>query len=175
VEAIGDDLWVQQSERIDGVVWLLHTSHEDDRGSFTEWYRASTFSRIAGRTPQQINVSRSVPGVLRGIHWHQHQHDYWHVVKGIAQVVVHNRNDNTHESRKLMAGHGVVIPPGIGHGFLAIDDFILLYGVTQEYDREYPDEHEYDALEGHHNIEWDLPQENLIRSVRDTNAAAWYA
>lgn len=173
MKKIGQDLWVQTSDEVDGVTWTLHTPHEDERGSFIEWYRASTFSEFAARTPQQVNVSRSIPGVLRGIHYHHHQHDYWFIASGLAQVVVHNRTTSTHESRDLGPGHGVTIPPGIGHGFLALTDLTLLYAVTQEYARHDPDEHGYQPLHSATGIQWRLHDQDIVLSERDQNAPYW--
>ena len=61
--------------------------HADERGSFRELWRASAFPMLtsaetgapAGSEPRfvQANLSTSAAGVLRGLHYHRRQLDYW--------------------------------------------------------------------------------------------------
>src|SRR5687768_6664277 len=69
---------------IDGAVLLPLTSHPDERGSFTEVYRRSWLP--GGKEMVQGNLSFSKAGVLRGLHFHRRQADYWFVVQGTAFV-----------------------------------------------------------------------------------------
>ena len=55
---------------------------DDSRGSFAEAFRASWLGHPLPMV--QWNVSRSMAGVLRGLHVHQRQTDYWHLVTGSA-------------------------------------------------------------------------------------------
>jgi dTDP-4-dehydrorhamnose 3,5-epimerase len=124
---------------------------EDSRGSFTEIWRASVFGAIdpvdAGAASDshpafvQVNRSRSAAGVLRGLHYHRRQLDYWVVSAGrglVALVDVRPVIDGTGpavvETRELAADDWVIIPTGVAHGFLAIEPLELLYLVTAEYD-----------------------------------------
>src|SRR5581483_2592541 len=59
-------------------------AHDDTRGSFTEIFRRSWTPEA--REMVQANLSRSAPGVLRGLHFHLRQSDYWYVVSGTAFV-----------------------------------------------------------------------------------------
>jgi len=130
--------------------------HEDSRGAFRELWRASAFGaldptdtdRTAGRSIQdqprfvQANLSSSVAGVLRGLHYHRRQLDYWVVTTGralVALVDVRPLLDRSGpgalvETHELTADDWVVIPAGVAHGFLALDPLELLYIVTNEYD-----------------------------------------
>jgi dTDP-4-dehydrorhamnose 3,5-epimerase len=121
----------------------------DRRGSFAELWRASTFGEIglaAAGMPDarfvQANLSTSAQGVLRGLHYHRRQLDYWTVVSGRALVALVDvrpvvADPGAHaivETRALIEGHTVTIPAGVAHGFLALEPLSLLYLVTNEYD-----------------------------------------
>ena len=121
----------------------------DQRGSFRELWRASTQPDLAaGLTgiPDarfvQANLSTSAAGVLRGLHYHRRQLDYWIVASGRAFValvdvrpLLHATGDRALvETRELAADDWVVIPTGVAHGFLAIEPLELIYLVTNEYD-----------------------------------------
>ncbi len=98
----------------------------------------------AGDAPTfvQANLSDSAPGVLRGLHVHRRQLDYWIVNGGRALVALVDlrpmlRDGATRpvvETRELGTDDWVVIPSGVAHGFLALDTLQLLYLVTNAYD-----------------------------------------
>ncbi len=121
----------------------------DRRGSFRELWRASTFPELdeesAGLPDAhfvQANLSTSAPGVLRGLHLHRRQLDYWVVASGrafVALVDVRPLLSGTGaraivETRELGMDESVVIPAGVAHGFLALEPLELVYLVTNEYD-----------------------------------------
>jgi len=135
-----------------GVRYGAVARHADERGAFRELWRASAFGRIsaaaAGAAPGsdpifvQANLSSSAPGVLRGLHFHRRQLDYWTVASGrafVALVDLRPMLTGTSpapivETRELVADEWVVIPSGVAHGFLALGPLELLYLVTNEYD-----------------------------------------
>jgi dTDP-4-dehydrorhamnose 3,5-epimerase len=125
--------------------------HADARGAFRELWRASTFGDLRpeetgsppGATPRfvQANLSSSAAGVLRGLHYHRRQLDYWVVAAGRAFValvdvrpLIARSGPPVVETRELRADQSVVIPTGVAHGFLALERLELLYLVTNEYD-----------------------------------------
>jgi dTDP-4-dehydrorhamnose 3,5-epimerase len=126
--------------------------HADSRGAFREVWRASAFPALSpaetgapdGSEPRfvQANLSSSAAGVLRGVHYHRHQLDYWTVTAGrafVALVDVRPLVDGSGprpivETRELAADDWVIIPAGVAHGFLALEPLELLYLVTNEYD-----------------------------------------
>jgi dTDP-4-dehydrorhamnose 3,5-epimerase len=121
---------------------------EDQRGSFRELWRASRqpplTAEVAGLPDAafvQANLSTSAAGVLRGLHYHRRQLDYWVVASGRAFValvdvrpVVGGTGGARVETRELAPDDWVVIPTGVAHGFLALEPLDLLYLVTNEYD-----------------------------------------
>jgi len=134
--------------RFDGVRWGRLTTHADTRGSFTELWRASWFAdlgRDAAGLPDarfvQANRSTSSAGVLRGLHFHRRQLDFWIVTAGRARVALVDvrpmlAGDDRPlvETRELGPAETVLIPTGIAHGFLALEPLELVYVVTNEYD-----------------------------------------
>jgi dTDP-4-dehydrorhamnose 3,5-epimerase len=132
-----------------GVTYGKRTRLADSRGSFMETWRASAFGVLtpeAAGLPDarfvQANLSTSAQGVLRGLHYHRRQLDYWTVVGGRALVALVDvrpvvADQNAHavvETRELAVGQTVTIPTGVAHGFLALEPLQLLYLVTNEYD-----------------------------------------
>ena len=126
--------------------------HADSRGSFRELWRDSAFPALSpeesgapeGTAPRflQANLSTSAAGVLRGLHYHRRQLDYWVVVSGRALVALVDVRPVAAgaaqrapvETHELAADEWVVIPAGVAHGFLALEPLELLYLVTNEFD-----------------------------------------
>ena len=82
---------VQQSDAIAGVVIVRPEVFGDERGRFVEMYRRDVIPD--GQEMVQANRSEKQAGVLVGLHYHLHQADYWYVVRGRAQVVLHDLRD----------------------------------------------------------------------------------
>jgi dTDP-4-dehydrorhamnose 3,5-epimerase len=134
-----------------GVRYGAIARHGDDRGAFRELWRASAFPALtptdtgapAHSEPRfvQANLSSSMAGVLRGLHYHRRQLDYWTVATGRAFValvdvrpLIAGSGPSVVETRELVADEWVVIPAGVAHGFLAVDPLELVYLVTNEFD-----------------------------------------
>ena len=137
--------------RLPGVRFGAVARHADRRGGFREVWRDSTFPALTreetgaalGTEPRfiQANLSSSAAGVLRGLHYHRRQLDYWIVLSGRAFValvdvrpVADGGGPAAVETRELAPDDWVVIPTGVAHGFLALEPLELLYLVTNEYD-----------------------------------------
>jgi dTDP-4-dehydrorhamnose 3,5-epimerase len=134
-----------------GVGFGAIARHADSRGAFRELWRASSFPALApaetgapeGTQPRfvQVNQSSSAAGVLRGLHYHRRQLDYWVVASGRAFValvdvrpVVAGGGPVVVETRELGEDDWLVIPAGVAHGFLALEPLELIYLVTNEFD-----------------------------------------
>lgn len=134
-----------------GVRYGAIQRHADARGAFRELWRESAFPALTrqetgappGSEPRfvQVNLSTSAAGVLRGLHYHRRQLDYWTVASGRAFVAlvdvrpqIDRRGPAVVETRELVADEWVVIPVGVAHGFLALEPLDLLYLVTNEFD-----------------------------------------
>jgi dTDP-4-dehydrorhamnose 3,5-epimerase len=123
---------------IHGVLLLELTSHPDERGSFVETYRREWVPGM--REMVQGNLSRSRANVLRGLHFHRRQTDYWILVSGIYVVGVYDlRIGSPTKGRALTIrvsaedGRAVYLPPGVAHGFYAETDVVMQYLVDEYY------------------------------------------
>jgi dTDP-4-dehydrorhamnose 3,5-epimerase len=147
---------------INGVHVLPLTTHADHRGSVTEDYRRSWIP--GGREMVQGNLSVSRANVLRGIHFHRKQADYWCFYTGAATVGVYDlRQGSPTEGKKaeiqIDTSQGlkaIYIPMGVAHGFYAESDLLLHYLV----DNPYTGEDEF-------GIAWNDPDMGLEWPVRD--------
>jgi dTDP-4-dehydrorhamnose 3,5-epimerase len=124
---------------IDGAKLTKLTVWEDERGSFFEAFRASWFAEQRQRWVQW-NVSRSTGCVVRGLHFHKLQTDYWHVVAGSLQVALVDLRPKspTYKTAKCLVlsadePQGIYIPPGVLHGYKISTDATIMYLVDVEY------------------------------------------
>ncbi len=112
--------------------------HADSRGAFCEAFRASWFT--GQRQWSQWNISRSGANVLRGLHFHRLQTDYWTVTGGhVVVALVDLRPDSASYRHGLCLemreedGLSLLIPPGVLHGYRALVDSTVMYLVDREY------------------------------------------
>ena len=112
----------------------------DERGYFLETFRKEWFPERSWEI-MQTNCSFSHAGVLRGLHYHRHQIDYWFVPKGRIRVGladVRPMSPTFQASQVVEIGEenpvGIFIPCGVAHGFYALTDAMLTYVVDNYYD-----------------------------------------
>lgn len=150
-----------ENTEIDGVALVRLKIHADERGRFLETYREEWFP---DRPPMvQQNRSDSKRGVIRGLHYHLHQADYWYAPAGRILVALHDLRRSS-PSRGTSASFeiggpdelGVYIPPGVAHGFQALTDATLSYLVDRTYDPA--DEH---------GLAWDDPDAAIPWPIAD--------
>lgn len=153
---------VNESELIKGVCFVPLKLFEDERGRFVETFRKEWFPWRTWDVVQG-NASYSQAGVLRGLHFHHRQVDYWFVPSGTIRVGLCDlrRKSPTHRAvQTLEIGDqnfmGVYIPIGVVHGFVALTDAILTYLVDNYYDGT--DEH---------GVAWNDPDINLPWGIAD--------
>jgi len=116
------------------------TLREDERGWFTELVRASDLPKPI----RQANLSRSRQGVIRGLHYHERgQDDVFVCLAGTVRVVVLDRTTGEVFTEDIGDDNPTALyVPGIhAHGYEALTDCVFAYLVTEEYDRDDPDEH----------------------------------
>ncbi|MEM7030616.1 MAG: dTDP-4-dehydrorhamnose 3,5-epimerase [Chloroflexota bacterium] len=130
---------IQESEAINGVFSVNLKAFADNRGRFTETFRKTWFPQRSWDNIQ-TNRSDSHKGVLRGLHYHRHQVDYWYVPYGQLRVGLADlRPDSpTYLATELVEmGEeneiGLFIPSEVAHGFYALTDVTLTYIVDNYY------------------------------------------
>lgn len=129
-----------ESEIIPGVQIAELRPFADDRGRFTEMFRKEWFPQREWKFVQ-MNRSDSQAGVLRGLHYHFNQVDYWCVVNGRIRVGLADLRPSSPAYKQTQTielepsqGRGLFIPVGVAHGFLALTDVTLIYVVDNYYD-----------------------------------------
>lgn len=131
---------------IPGVVLVTARSFADDRGRFSESYKASAFAAAGIAEPfTQDNLSWSTArGTLRGMHYQTPPAAQGKLVRclqgTIFDAVVDLRHGSPTErqaaSFELDAESGTMlwVPAGLAHGFQTlVDDCLVAYKTTAEY------------------------------------------
>jgi dTDP-4-dehydrorhamnose 3,5-epimerase len=127
-------------------VWLIQSKvFPDNRGWFREQSKASEFA-AAGLPVDfpQDNLSHSVRGVLRGLHYQVPPYAQGKLVSAVSGVVLDVAVDirhgspwfGRHVSAELSAENGtfLYVPAGFAHGFLVLSDTAaVLYKCTAEF------------------------------------------
>lgn len=129
-----------ESEKIKDVIIRELGAFGDARGSFSEIFRREWFPQVSW-DKLQSNRSKSKANVLRGLHYHFHQVDYWYVPQGSirAALVDLRPNSPTFKATQIVPmsedhNIGLFIPIGVAHGFYAVTDCTLIYFVNNYYD-----------------------------------------
>ena len=126
---------------VNGVRLIPLRRFEDERGWFMELMRASLLLKPV----RQSNLVFSRQGVIRGLHYHERgQDDLFVCVQGMVRVVVLDLESGETFSEDIGDDNpvAVYVPGRHAHGYEALTDCLFLYHVTEEYDRDDPDEHE---------------------------------
>lgn len=145
----------------DGLIELIPTIFNDERGWFFEFYKESTLKQfgIEQKFPQE-NMSFSRKGVVRGLHFQRSpyaQAKMATVISGkVLDVVVDLRSASKtfgevylcelDSTRKNM----LLVPEGFAHGFAALEDSIFFYKCSDVFNK---------ASES--GILWNDPQLNI--------------
>lgn len=165
-----------QEEKIKGLYSIYPHVFSDERGYFFESFKASNYAAITdGLAFVQDNVSQSVKGTLRGLHFQTNpfaQGKLVQVLNGaVLDVAVDLRKSSPtygeHFKMILSAENAVqlYIPPGFAHGFLALEDHtIFSYKCTAPYDHASEVCLRWD--DPHLNIDWGLQQTPFL-SAKD--------
>jgi len=131
---------ITESTIIPGVRFAHLRSFADERGRFMETFRKEWFPERSWQIVQ-TNRSDSRAGVLRGLHYHFRQVDYWYVPAGRMRVGMADLRVGSPafgRSQTIEIGDdnpiGIFIPAGVAHGFLALTDVTLTYLVDNYYD-----------------------------------------
>jgi dTDP-4-dehydrorhamnose 3,5-epimerase len=133
----------------------------DARGTFFETFRRSWIP--GARQMVQGNCSFSKAGVLRGLHYHLKQADFWVVPSGRVRVGLYDlrlSSPTRGASERLeVSGErplGLYIPKGVAHGFYAVEDSFMTYLVDEYYDNS-------DEL----GLRWDDPAVGIDWQARE--------
>jgi dTDP-4-dehydrorhamnose 3,5-epimerase len=149
---------------IDGVKVVKLRVLPDERGRLMEMLRSDEpeFVKFG-----QVYLTTAYPGVVKGWHYHEKQHDAMVVVSGMMKIVLYDRRKGspTHgELNEFIAGVynpvRIHIPPGVCHGFKCIgaDEAVVVNTVTEVYRYDAPDEFRIDPHDN--DIPYDLARKD---------------
>lgn len=168
-----------ESLAISGLVKITPKRIGDDRGYFSETFRADAFSANVGDfTFVQHNQSLSIPvGTVRGLHFQLSPAGQGKLVRclrgAILDVAVDLRRSSStfgrHVALELRDDDGVQlwIPEGFAHGFCTLEpDSEIAYLVTSYYSPEHDRGLRWNdpAL----GIDWPVKESDAILSAKDT-------
>ena len=148
--------------KIPGLLIIKPDVFEDERGYFFESYNRDKFvSEGIDNVFIQDNESKSMKGVLRGLHFQNPPYEQGKLVRVMKGAVIDvavdiRKNSPTYgqwdsieltESNKIMYW----VPPGMAHGFVTLEDeTVFFYKCTNLYNK---------ASEG--SIRWNDPNLNV--------------
>jgi dTDP-4-dehydrorhamnose 3,5-epimerase len=134
---------------LDGPIEIIPRKIEDERGYFSEVFRADKFAEHAGEVEfVQDNQSLSVrTGTIRGIHFQSNPAAQGMLVRCLAgrvfDVAVDLRHDSPDYGRWIstelspQANNQLWVPAGFGHAFCTLEpNSIIGYRVTDYYSAE---------------------------------------
>ena len=145
-----------------GVQLVDLTTRGDERGSFTETFRQEWFPGAPPIVQSNLSISRA--GVLRGLHVHRRQDDYWCWLDGTAFVALYDLREASPTHRRAWTRVfdaneslvGLYIPNGVAHGFTALTDARLQYMVDG-----------YFTGDDEQGFAWDDPEAAITWPVTD--------
>ena len=166
--------------RIEGVLVMEPRVFGDDRGYFMEAWKKEVFERHAGRVDfVQENESRSVRGVVRGLHmqlgeWSQAK--LVRVTRGrVLDVAVDLRKGSPtfgrHVAVELSEENKLqfFIPRGFAHGFAVLsEEAVFTYKVDNAYAPQAEVSVKWDDPEI--GIEWPFDKSSAVLSAKDMQA-----
>ena len=165
---------------ISGLVEIIPSIFEDDRGWFYEFYNKNTFEK--GGVPTnfvQENTSFSTRGVIRGLHFQTAPHAQGKLVTvlngSVLDVVVDLRKGSKTFGQTYycpldsLKRTMLMVPEGFAHGFAALEDTVFYYKCTNFYHKA--SESGIVWNDPQLNIKW--PVSNPVVSEKDRLLPTW--
>jgi dTDP-4-dehydrorhamnose 3,5-epimerase len=145
---------------IQGIQFKKINANFDDRGFLCEVLKDC---EISPQAIKQTTYTETLPGVIKAFHWHKKQWDYWFVVRGLAQVVLHDlRSESSTKGETDVFYLGeknlglLSIPPGVAHGYrvLGCESVCLFYHTSEVYNPDQLDEERVAFDDPQINFNW---------------------
>lgn len=170
---------------IQGLLIIEPSVFNDERGYFFESYKFEKYFE-AGITSAfvQDNESKSVRGVVRGLHYQLNPNAQAKLVRVVHGAVFDVAVDLRQGSPTFGQWYGVelndtekrqfLIPRGFAHGFAVLSETaIFSYKCDNAYNKEY--ERAINPYDPKLAIDWQIPEDESIVSEKDRNATGFDA
>lgn len=162
-----------EKTNLEGVFLVKPDVHEDKRGNFYETYNEEEYKK-AGMTATfvQDDISKSVKGVLKGMHGDEGTYKLVQCAYGSVYAVILNCDEKSENFGKWQSfilsdenKYQLYIPPMYGNGYLVLSDTAVYTYKQSTYYGEYK-QFTYKWNDPRFKIEW--PQTAAIISERDS-------
>jgi len=170
---------------IPDILLIELTVYHDERGNFIETFRQDLLEKAVGYKVNfvQENESRSIRGVIRGLHYQVQpfaQSKLIRVIKGsVLDVVVDIRKSSNTFGQHIAIElneknmYQLFIPQGFAHGFVVLsEEAILSYKVDNFYSPKSERGIVYD--DQNLNIDWHFPKKVLKISEKDKSHSNFF-
>lgn len=135
--------------------------YPDDRGRVMEILRSDDpiFKKFG-----QVYMSTTMPGIVKGWHYHKKQWDHICCVYGMIKLVTYDERENSSTKGEVKvfnigtyAPTVILIPPYIWHGWKCIsqEEAIIINTVSELFNRNEPDEVRLDPHKNHIPFSWE--------------------
>ena len=125
---------------------IYHDSNEimDARGSFIKIF-SKNWNGLNPVELEESFVTRSIKGTTRGMHIQVGPTANWKIISVIEgrifDVLVDIRKNSVsyldNSQKYVSSGTTIILPPGIAHGFQAVENSTLIYFSSKAYDPKY--------------------------------------
>ena len=153
---------------IPGVERRSLVPHTDARGTLRELWRRSSQPLDV----RQVLVTTSNEGALRGMHFHLRQSDLCYVPVGLIFMALIDLRGAQPTKDELWLGDGdsILIPPGVGHGYVTEKGATVCYLLTEEVDGS--DEFGFRFDDPDAAIRWPIDRPTLSKRDREAGSLA---
>jgi len=144
-----ENLFCKDGKLIEGLKLITHEVLYDERGLFVENWNKLKFEKVIGDSLNffQLNQSRSLKGVLRGLHFQLEPESQGKLVKCLSGKIFDAVVDIRSKSKTFASWVGVElseekhqslwVPPGFAHGFFTLSDYAdIQYLVTRKWNKD---------------------------------------
>ncbi len=146
---------------IDGIEIKELKVWPDERGRLMEILRSDDkeFKKFG-----QIYMSTTMPGVVKGWHFHDIQWDHICCITGTIKIAAYDERKDSKtkgEINEFYAGiHSpklIMMPPGVWHGWKCVstEEAMVVNIVSEVYNKNKPDEHRIDPHNNHIPYNWE--------------------
>ncbi len=162
-----------------GLILIIPEIFEDGRGIFLETYHQDKYKNILPKGTKfiQDNMSFSIYGVIRGLHYQKAPYSQAKLVRctlgSILDIAVDIRSNSPTFGQYIKITlsddnqHQLFIPKGFAHGFSVLSEkAIVEYKCDEFYHKEYESGINYN--DPYLSIDWKITPDKLIVSEKDS-------